>query len=62
MKLALRIFALSVVLAGAAAASVSSTSAHVPVSHQAVSAALPVPVCTPTLPTCQPVPPPSGRR
>lgn len=52
MKLAIRIFALTVVLAGAAAASVSSSSSHAVPSHQAVSAALPGPVCTPGMPTC----------
>jgi hypothetical protein len=50
MKLAIRIFALTVVLAGAAAASVSA-SKPVP-SHQAVSAGMPGPVCTPGMPTC----------
>jgi hypothetical protein len=53
MKLDLRIAALTVVLAGAAAASVSSSSSHITPSHQAVSAAMPGPVCTPSLPTCQ---------
>jgi hypothetical protein len=51
MKLALRIVALTVVLAGAAAASVSSSS-HITPSRQAVSAGMPVPVCTPGIPTC----------
>jgi len=60
MKLALRIFALSVVLAGAAAASISSPSSHAAPSHQAVFASMPGPVCGPNIPTCQPVPP-SGR-
>jgi hypothetical protein len=52
MKLAIRIFALTIVLAGAAAASVSSSSSHVAVSHQPVSAAMPGPVCGPGIPTC----------
>ena len=60
MKLALRIFAFTVVLAGAAAASVSSYAPRIAPSHQAVSASMPGPVCGPNIPTCQPVPP-SGR-
>jgi len=57
MKLAIRIFALSVVVAGAAAASVSSATTHAVPSRQAASASLPVPMCGPNLPTC---PPPTG--
>ena len=49
MKLAIRIAALTVVLAGAAAASVSTSATP---SRQAVSAAMPGPVCTPGIPTC----------
>ncbi len=58
MKLAIRIFAALVVLAGAGAAAVTvpSSSAHVMPSSQAVSAALPGPVCTPGMPTCAPQP------
>jgi hypothetical protein len=52
MKLTIRIVALTVVLAGAAAASVSSSSSHAAPSRQAVSAAMPAPVCVPGLPTC----------
>ena len=52
MKLAIRIFALSVVVAGAAAASVSSATTHAVPSQQAVSARLPIPACGPNLPTC----------
>ena len=52
MKLALRIVALTVVVAGATAASVSSSTSHTISSRQAVSAAMPVPVCTPGIPTC----------
>ena len=52
MKLAIRIVALTVVIAGAAAASVSSSSSHAIPSRQAVSAAMPGPVCTPGIPTC----------
>jgi len=48
MKLAIRIFAFAVVVAGAAAASFSSpASASRIVSHQSASAALPVPTCGP---------------
>jgi hypothetical protein len=54
MKLAIRIFALSVVVAGAAAASVSSATTHAVPSQQAVSARLPIPACGPNLPTCGP--------
>jgi hypothetical protein len=52
MKLAIRIFALTVVVAGAAAASVSSSSSHATPSHQAVPAGMPGPVCGPSIPTC----------
>jgi hypothetical protein len=52
MKLAIRIVALTVVLAGGAAASVSSPSSHAIPSRQAVSAAMPAPVCVPGFPTC----------
>ena len=52
MTFAIRAFALSVVLAGAAAAAVSSSSAHPVASHQAVSSSLPVPICGPGVPTC----------
>ena len=47
MKLALRIFAFAIVVAGAAAASVSSPS-HMIASHQsATGSALPIPGCGP---------------
>jgi hypothetical protein len=52
MKLAVRIFALSVVIAGAAAASFSSSSTHAFRSHQSASAALPMPTCGPHMPGC----------
>lgn len=52
MKLTIRIVALTVVLAGAAAASVSSSASHTTPSRLAVSAAMPAPVCTPGMPTC----------
>jgi len=47
MKLAFRVFVLSVVVAGAAAASVSSSPKHILSSHQSATAGLPVPVCGP---------------
>ena len=47
MKLAFRVFVLSVVVAGAAAASVSSTPKHAFSSHQSATAGLPVPSCGP---------------
>jgi hypothetical protein len=50
MKLVVRIFALSVVLAGVAASHVSPASVQqVAVRH---NAAMPVPFCAPGLPTC----------
>jgi hypothetical protein len=52
MKLTLRIAALSIVVAGIATASVSSSPSHVIPSRQAVSVAMPAPVCVPGLPTC----------
>jgi hypothetical protein len=52
MKLAVRIFALSVVIAGAAAASLSSSSTHAIRSHQSATATLPVPTCGPHMPGC----------
>jgi len=47
MKLAIRIFAFAVVMAGAAAASFSSSTTRGFVSHQAASASIPVPGCGP---------------
>jgi hypothetical protein len=52
MKLAVRIFALSLVIAGAAAASLSSSSAHAIRSHQSATDTLPVPTCGPHMPGC----------
>jgi hypothetical protein len=52
MKLAIRIFALSVVFAGAAAATYSSSTRHIIATHQSATASLPVPGCVPGLPTC----------
>lgn len=61
MKLVVRIFALSVVIAGAAAASLSSSSSRNFVSHQATTAAMPGPACGPNIPTCPTQPGPSVR-
>jgi hypothetical protein len=52
MKLAVRIFALSLVAAGAAAASFSPSASRAVVSHQAAAAGLPIPACGPGVPTC----------
>jgi hypothetical protein len=52
MKLAVRIFALSIVFAGAAAATFSSSTTHVIASHQSAAASLPVPGCGPSVPMC----------
>jgi hypothetical protein len=53
MKTAIRFVALSIVLAGAAAAAISSPSAAHPfASHQAATASNPIPVCAPGLPGC----------
>jgi len=47
MKLIIRVLALSVVVAGLAAASVSSTPAHAIASHLSATAGLPTPTCGP---------------
>ena len=52
MKIAVRAIALCVVIAGAAAATLSSSTTHAMASSQAVSAKLPIPVCGPNVPTC----------
>jgi hypothetical protein len=52
MKLAIRIFGLSVVLAGLAAAYGSSATTRVLASPQAATAKMPVPLCAPGLPGC----------
>jgi hypothetical protein len=58
MKLVIRIIALSVVLVGVAAASVSSSSSNRAfASHQAATAGNPIPVCAPGLPGCPDLPP-----
>ncbi|MGP8250766.1 MAG: hypothetical protein ACLQHF_01960 [Terracidiphilus sp.] len=51
MKLAVRILALAVVVAGGAAAAVTPKTPAIK-SHQAATATLPVPGCVPGLPTC----------
>jgi hypothetical protein len=51
MKLAVRVFAFALVLAGAAAASVGS-SPKAFVSHQSATAGLPIPQCQPGMPLC----------
>jgi hypothetical protein len=56
MKLAVRAFAVLVVVAGFAAASMSSASAKNVVSQQSATAHMPVPVCAPGLPTCGNIP------
>ncbi len=58
MKLAIRIFALSVVVAGATAATLSSASTHM-VANLSATASLPVPGCGPHIPTCPPNPNPT---
>jgi hypothetical protein len=50
MKLAIQIFALCVVVAGAAAASVSPKTTQLLASHQSATSALPVPCCGPGMP------------
>jgi hypothetical protein len=52
MKLAIRIFAFAVVLAGVAAASVSPTTSRAIASHQSATAGLPTPGCVPGMPMC----------
>jgi len=52
MKTVIRIFALAVVLAGGAAASVAHTGSHMFASHQSATAANPIPLCAPGLPNC----------
>ena len=52
MKVAIRIFAISIAFAGVAAASVSSSTPKPFSSHQSATATEPVPFCAPGLPTC----------
>jgi hypothetical protein len=53
MKLAIRIFALFVVVAGVAAAAVTPKNAPILPSHQSPSATFPIGTCGPGIPTCQ---------
>jgi hypothetical protein len=59
MKLAIRIFALLIVLAGVASAALAPKSAPALASHQSATASLPAPGCGPHVPTC-PTTPTSG--
>ena len=52
MKLAVRILALTVVVAGGAAAAITPKTAPVIKTHQSATATLPTPGCVPGLPTC----------
>jgi hypothetical protein len=52
MKLAIRIFALTVIVAGAAAAATTPKTAQPIASHQSATASFPVPGCGPY--TCTP--------
>jgi P pilus assembly chaperone PapD len=54
MKLAFRIFVLSVVVAGAAAAAVTPKTTPVVPSHQSATASMPIPGCGPYI--CPPNP------
>jgi hypothetical protein len=54
MKLAIRIFALTVIAAGAAAAAVTPKTAPVIASHQSATASFPAPGCGPYMCTPQP--------
>jgi hypothetical protein len=47
MKLAIRIFALSIVFVGVAAASASKSAPRIVPSHQSATAANPIPLCYP---------------
>lgn len=52
MKLTIRIIALTIVFAGAAAASVSSSTARPIASHQSATESNPIPTCGEGIPTC----------
>jgi hypothetical protein len=56
MKLAIRIFALTVVFAGIAAAATTAPTSHLMPSHQSATSANPIPLCAPGLPGCPDVP------
>jgi hypothetical protein len=52
MKLAIRLFALLVVVAGGTAATMTPKAAPVLPSHQSTAAAFPIPGCGPGIPGC----------
>jgi hypothetical protein len=54
---AIRVFAISVVCVGLAGASFSPNTLQPISTHQAATAANPIPLCAPGLPTCPPAPP-----
>jgi hypothetical protein len=54
MKLFVRAFAVCLVFAGATAATLSPTAKHLFASHQSATSHLPIPVCGPGVPTCDP--------
>jgi hypothetical protein len=54
MKLAIRIFALTIIVAGAAAAATTPKTAQPIQSHQSASASMPTPACGPYI--CPPNP------
>jgi hypothetical protein len=62
MKLAVRILAMLIVVAGGAAAAITPKSAPVLPSHQGATAAFPIPGCGPGVPTCAVNPTPSAVR
>jgi hypothetical protein len=61
MKLAVRILALSIVVAGGVAAALTPKSTPILPSHQTAAASFPIPECTPGFPTCPQTPPPHLR-
>lgn len=61
MKVAIRAFAVCVVLAGGVAVTLSPASKQVVASPQSATARLPIPVCGPSVPTCGPKAAPSIR-
>jgi hypothetical protein len=56
MKHVVRILALSVVVAGGAAAAITPKSAPALPSHQSATMRFPIPECTPGFPTCPQTP------
>jgi hypothetical protein len=55
MKLAIRIFAMTIVVAGVAAAATTPRTAQPVASHQSATASMPTPACGPYI--CPPLPP-----